>query len=205
MFKINRFTLTLLASLLISHQLFANEFSNGLEFELAAHVNYLNADDYYELNTARVRDKNDTLNMGLEAGVFYDLADDNSIRFGAEFVNYGHYSADVDAVCGSTICAKETEIKHKALLATVEKAVYQYEKAELSAFAGLSYIFAKGEIKSENWSNNATGLHAGIKVRHRTGGDFEPFAGLRLHSFKIEADSDEVTMTDATLMFGLLF
>lgn len=173
-------------------------------FQVAGHINYLSADDYFESNALAILDQGSDLGAGLEVGVFRTVGETNR-RLGLEAVNYSTHSANVASLCNSSPCTLITELKHPSAFFTVDQTFHQNHNFAASFFGGLSYVLAKGELKGQSWSNPATGLHAGMRTSYNVSEDLDVYAAFRLHGFKIEVGNKDATVLDSSLIVGLMF
>lgn len=177
-----------------------------INWEVGAHANYLDASDYYGINTPSYSNESSKVQAGIELGalISLDLLEDD-FGLGVEFASFGDYKADALSFCNSTLCTRNTELEHSALMFNGYSPSISLGDFALRGFVGMSRVFAEGVIKDHDWKNNSIGFQLGGKLYWPLNDAVTPYMGFRFHSFEIESADDDVDIIDLSLMFGAQF
>ena len=76
---------------------------------------------------------------------------------------------------------------------------------ESSVYAGVSYIWAEGEIKGQDWRDGATGFQVGNQIYFLPHSAINPYIGVKFSYFAIEDGNDTINLPNLSLLFGLRF
>lgn len=178
----------------------------SIQFEVGAHANYLDADDYYKINTTSVSNKSANLQYGLDIGILlhFDPLPPKT-QLGIAWSQTSGYEADAASFCNSQPCTKTTSLEFQSLEVNAHHQWYESEKMQASIFAGISHVWVKGEIKQDTWSDSAFGAQIGTKVYFLPGQKIQPFIGVKLMLFGLEAADESVNLANLSVLLGARF
>ncbi|MEI8612697.1 hypothetical protein P4S54_02865 [Shewanella sp. PP-He15 brown] len=207
---------------IIKHSLFilpllisANSFASDInvvtdkplfQFEVGLHANYLNAEDYYQLNTSEVFDTDSDTQLGLDVSIqlHHQVLPQNAF-LALGWSKTDEYSADVLAHCGNQSCQETTKLNFESLQLNYHYQWHQSPTMESSVYAGVSYVWAEGEIKGQAWRDGATGFQVGNQIYLLPHSAIQPYIGVKLSYFAIEDGDDTIHLPNLSLLFGLRF
>ena len=197
--------------LFVSVNSFASETNTAADkplyqFEAGMHANYLDSEDYYQLNTSDVfaTDSNTQLGLDLSIQLHHSVLPENTF-LALGWSKTGEYSADVLAYCGDKACQETTKLNFESLQLNYHYQWHQSSIMESSVYAGVSYIWAEGEIKGQAWRDGATGFQVGNQIYFMPHSAIQPYVGVKLSYFAIEDGNDTIHLPNLSLLFGLRF
>lgn len=176
------------------------------QFEAGLHANYLDAEDYYQLNTSDVFSTNSNTQLGFDLSIQLNhqvLPQNAFLALG--WSKTDEYSADVLAHCGDKACKETTKLNFQSLQLNYHYQWHQSSTMESSVYAGVSYVWAEGEIKGQAWRDGATGFQVGNQIYFMPHSDIQPYIGVKLSYFAIEDGNDTIDLPNLSLSFGLHF
>lgn len=176
------------------------------QFEAGLHANYLNAEDYYQLNTSEVFDTDSDTQLGFDLSIqLHHSALPQNTFLAMGWSKTDEYSADVLAHCGDKACQETTKLNFESLQINYHYQWHQSSTMESSVYAGVSYIWAEGEIKGQAWRDGATGFQVGNQIYFMPHSAIQPYIGVKLSYFAIEDGNDTIHLPNLSLLFGLHF
>lgn len=187
-----------------STSVFANDFT--FQFEAGAHTNYLDADDYYKINTHSVSNKSTDLQNGFDLGVllhFDRLPTETHLGFAWNKTSGN--KAYAASFCNGQPCTKATSLEFHTLEVNAHHQKYVAERLQASIFAGISHVWVKGKIKQDAWSDGAFGAQIGSKAYFLPDQKVQPFVGFKLMLFELETQGDTINLTNWSVMVGARF
>ena len=176
------------------------------QFEAGLHVNYLDAQDYYQVNTSEVYDTDPDTQLGFDVSIKLNhqvLPQNTSLSLG--YSKTDEYSADVLAHCGNNSCQQATTLNFESLQLNYNYQWHQSATMESSVYAGVSYVWIDGEIKGQPWRDTTTGFQVGNQFYFLTHSAIQPYIGVKLSYFGIEDADDTIHLPNLSLLFGLRF
>lgn len=208
--KIIKHSLLILPSI-ISANSFASETNAAADklfyqFEAGMHANYLDAEDYYQLNTSDLFSTDSDTQLGLDVSIqLHHSALPQNTFLAMGWSKTDEYSADVLAHCGDKACQETTKLNFESLQLNYHYQWHQSSTMESSVYAGVSYIWAEGEIKGQAWRDGATGFQVGNQIYFMPHSAIQPYIGVKLSYFAIEDGNDTIHLPNLSLLFGLHF
>ena len=198
-----------LISLLICLNVSANEQkSNDTSkwiFSIGGQQNWLIDNGYFEFSDA---DSSHVENhkMGWEAGLIYNLSDfSERVLISLEYSDYGTLGANAQICDNEYSCVKRTEVQQSWLMANGYYLLDKNNGISFYAFAGTSYVMAKGKVLDESWDSNTIGFQGGFKILVDEPSLFTPYFGFRLSQFDLESDYDSASAYNASIILGAQF
>lgn len=197
--------------LFISANSFASEINADsdkpfFQFEAGMHANYLDAEDYYKLNTSEVFDTDPDTQLGFDISIqLHHQVLPQKAFLALGWSKTDEYSADVLAHCGDAACKETTKLNFQSLQLNYHYQWHQSSTVESSVYAGVSYIWAEGEIKGQAWRDGATGFQIGNQIYFLPHSAIQPYIGVKLSYFAIEDGNDTINLPNLSLLFGLRF
>ena len=177
-----------------------------IQFEAGVHTNYLDADDYYKINTHSVSNKSSNLQNGLDLGILLHFDPlPAETQLGIAWSQTSGYKADAASFCNSQPCTKTTSLEFNSLEVNAHHHWYVAERLQASIFAGISHIWVKGEIKQDAWSDGAFGAQIGSKAYFLPDQKVQPFVGFKLMLFELETQGDTINLANWSVMVGARF